>query len=83
MTDVEDDTTAYDVCDLFDSWDYWNETSDWNAMWCYIQGGTYLKGSPHEGPKAALEYFEEVPNAGQTVLQYHLEWRNKSGISEK
>ena len=45
--------------------------------------GVDITRSPHQGPKAAMEHLEEVQNAGQTVLQYHLEWRSKSGISEK
>ena len=40
-------------------------------------------GTPHQGPKVSTEYLEGIVQAGQTLIQHHLDWVAKSGISEK
>lgn len=42
-----------------------------------------IPGNPHQGPKATREFLEGCAHARQSVLQHHLEWRSRSGISDK
>ena len=40
-------------------------------------------GTPHQGPSACLEFLESIEQAGQSNAQHHVDWRTKSGVSEK
>eukprot|EP00971_Amphidinium_carterae_P052221 1027986-Amphidinium_carterae.3 len=42
-----------------------------------------IVGNPHTGPRAAREFLMSVHQAGQTVLTHHLDWRSKSGVSDR
>ena len=45
--------------------------------------GAPIADTPLQGPSVVLDFFEALMVAGLTLLAYHMNWKQKSGVGEK